>query len=166
MFPSCSDPAVFLTVLTWRHHKNMGLTCHPVLSAFLRGLWSFTSDVFLGHHSWVSHWKEVKTSSLKNVPSYIASSHVALTFFSILHSSVSRLPFVWNVAVSSFPFPDSWSELLSVWRSGQRGRRRWFNSHVTLSAWQRCRGASGKGFTHTHRTYIYIYAYTYRFTHK
>ena len=55
---------------------------------------------------------------------------------------------------------------------GGGGRHRWFNSHVTLSAWQRRRGASGEGFihtdTHTH-TYIHIHTQiessTYTVTH-
>lgn len=62
-----------------------------------------------------------------------------------------------NISGSSFPFLDSWNELLAVWRSGRRGRLRWFDPHVALSAWQRHRGASGEGLVQTH---IYIHVQT------
>lgn len=45
-----------------------------------------------------------------------------------------------QTAGASYCLPGHWAS----------GRRRWFNSHVTLFAWQRHRGASGEGFTHTH----------------
>lgn len=159
VFPQCYEPAVFLTGLDVEASEEHGSTCRPVLSAFWRGLWgSRPSSSLVSAAEW----------GAANVPSCIClTSCRSRFFFSILHTLVSRLPFVWNVSGSSFPFPDSWSELLAVWRSGRRGRRRWFNSHVTLSAWQRCRGASGEGFTHTHthRTHC-AYTSTYRSTHR
>lgn len=70
------------------------------------------------------------------------------------------MPVIENISGSSLPFPDSWSELLAVWRSGLRGRRRWFNSHVTLSPWQRRRGASGEGFHSSAHLHAHTDAHT------
>lgn len=71
------EPAVILTVLTWRHHKNMGETCCPVLSVFQKTLRRF----FFGH------WKEVKTGSLKKEPSCICL--VVLFFLSFFCFAVA-----------------------------------------------------------------------------
>lgn len=143
------EPAVFFDSPDTETSREHGLNLSSCLFSFEAEFFFFLESGFLWSLG-ANRWKEAKTGSLEKVPSYICFVSRPSCLLSVFHSFVSRLPFVWNVPGSSFPFPDSWSELLAAWRSGRWGRSRWFNSHVTLSAWQRRRGASGEGFTHTH----------------
>lgn len=118
--------AACLTVMAW---KNLvGTWLKPVVLSCLSSgeasgvrqqafQWWHTST---GPQPWFKEKKAVvKAGRFKKVASTSASCHVIFSFF-ILHSFVSRLLFVWNISGSSFPFSDSWRELVAAWRSGQR----------------------------------------------
>lgn len=111
----------------------------------------------------MSHGEDVKTSSLKKVPSYICLVSRRSPSFSVPHSFVSRLPFVWNVSGSSFPFPDSWSELLAAWRSGQRGERD-ADGSILMSPCLLGRDVAEQVerdlLTHTHTEDVYMHIHT------
>lgn len=111
-------------------------------------------EVCFGQHS---HWKEVKTGSLEKVPSYIClvsrrspfSFHPS--FFCIAVAiRLERLGIVFSISRQL-------ERVTGCLAIGPAGRHRWFNSHVTPSAWQSRQGASGEGFTHRHWTYTYTY---------
>lgn len=152
--PTYCEPAVFLTVVTWRTQVRPAI--QPLVELCL--FWSALANL------WFTE-RRLKWAARRKSHICLVSCHSC--FFSgsfvLLYCGCHSF---WNASGSSFPFPSSWSELLAAWRSvRQEKRSRWFNSHVTLSAWQRCQGASGKGFTHTQWKYI-VYTCTCKCTHN
>lgn len=100
--------------------------------------------------------EEVKTGSLDGAPPHICPvlrrSHFLLPSLILLRRGCNL---AWNVPGSSFPFPDSWSKLLAAWLWG--GARRWFDSHVTLSAWQTSASKWRRIYPRTDAERIFIY---------
>lgn len=131
---------MFLTVLTWRRHANTRQTCIPSRLKEASGfLWS--AEASFWRRVAEKESRRLKESSVLHLPRLTS----LLLFLFVLHPFVSRLPFVRNVSGSSFPFPDSWSELLAVWQPGRRGEKQMvrFSCHpvclaaTTGSKWRR-----------------------------
>lgn len=106
--------------------------------------------------------EEVKTSSLKKVPSYIClashRSHFSSPSFILLYRSCH------SFGTSRDRLFHSQTAGASYWLFGDRASRGetqmvQFSCHPVCLAetWEGVVGASGEGFTHTHRTYIHTH---------
>lgn len=171
--PSCPAPSLW-AALPWQWHvyfEFYGL-CVPRLlrTCCVWQSWHGVQPDILSEQSGflrsapsVSGDESLKTSGLKKAPSYICLVSRRSCSFSVLHSFVLRLPFVLERLGTVFSIPRQLERVTGCSAIGPTGGEEADGSILTSppSAWQRCQGASGEGFTCTQGT-----KYTYRCIHR